>query len=501
MKSLISLWIVGLSVVVMQNAVATPNQEIRQPVTASGQIENYRRVVSAMQSLPATNPSSWKYQAGMHQYFTLEDVESLKSLILPSALPEWQSHALAPDATVLKNNTWAQCHQNEEGTRDEVFLLWHRVYLYYFERIARKVSGQKDFSIPYWPYTMPDVEGVTQRVLPLAFREKTLPSGETNVLYQPRRDSINAGGLLNPNDVVVDAINNYHTFELMQENMERTPHNVLHGAIGRRNLPGQWDGILMGIPNFAAQDPIFWLHHANIDRLWSCWIRAKKPDQKVIASKKKYNFVNENGKMVSHTAAQMVALVKKMKYQYADYSDCEPGPVLKKSPAKTKPLLSNPIRLYHSAVEARLETSKLVVPLMADAGSIDVWSSKNLTLKQAPRAMLTIEVLAPQLPSGISYDIALRKKGGVGAGTHVGVMSFFGVDIHRALGHNKTAPKTTVVTFDASGALMRESTSGIAEELEVVIVPRTGSEGDILNNQPLGANFTPTITRFTVSVQ
>jgi tyrosinase len=24
--------------------------------------------------------------------------------------------------------------------------------------------------------------------------------------------------------------------------------------------------------NTAARDPIFWLHHANIDRLWEAWL-------------------------------------------------------------------------------------------------------------------------------------------------------------------------------------------------------------------------------------
>jgi tyrosinase len=30
---------------------------------------------------------------------------------------------------------------------------------------------------------------------------------------------------------------------------------------------------LMSMPQTAALDPIFWLHHANIDRLWSVWLR------------------------------------------------------------------------------------------------------------------------------------------------------------------------------------------------------------------------------------
>ena len=31
------------------------------------------------------------------------------------------------------------------------------------------------------------------------------------------------------------------------------------------------EGGHMGIPDFAAFDPIFWMHHANVDRLFAMW--------------------------------------------------------------------------------------------------------------------------------------------------------------------------------------------------------------------------------------
>ena len=44
--------------------------------------------------------------------------------------------------------------------------------------------------------------------------------------------------------------------------LESQPHDVVHVALGG----------LMGDPDTAAQDPIFWLHHANIDRMWNRWL-------------------------------------------------------------------------------------------------------------------------------------------------------------------------------------------------------------------------------------
>ena len=59
--------------------------------------------------------------------------------------------------------------------------------------------------------------------------------------------------------------------------LESLPHNVIHGAIGGvapGGNPNDWrDFGLMSMPMTAALDPIFWLHHANIDRLWSVWLR------------------------------------------------------------------------------------------------------------------------------------------------------------------------------------------------------------------------------------
>jgi len=50
--------------------------------------------------------------------------------------------------------------------------------------------------------------------------------------------------------------------------VEYQPHNAIHGAIG---------GLMQAFPT-AALDPIFYLHHANIDRLWSVWAGVFSPE-------------------------------------------------------------------------------------------------------------------------------------------------------------------------------------------------------------------------------
>jgi tyrosinase len=57
--------------------------------------------------------------------------------------------------------------------------------------------------------------------------------------------------------------------------LENQPHNYVHGLVGgfiQNSDPNQWQNNgLMSMPPTAALDPIFWLHHCNIDRLWEGW--------------------------------------------------------------------------------------------------------------------------------------------------------------------------------------------------------------------------------------
>jgi tyrosinase len=48
---------------------------------------------------------------------------------------------------------------------------------------------------------------------------------------------------------------------------EQDPHGAVHGLIGGD----------MGFVPTSARDPIFWLHHANVDRLWTAWMKTGSP--------------------------------------------------------------------------------------------------------------------------------------------------------------------------------------------------------------------------------
>jgi tyrosinase len=108
--------------------------------------------------------------------------------------------------------------------------------------------------------------------------------------------------------------------------VETQPHDAVHGLVG-----GGDDKTLglMSWPDLAGLDPIFWLHHANIDRLWEAWrqIKTSKGDPadpnwvKGPASIGERSFIMPmpGGKSWTYTPGDMGDL-SKLGYDYDDVS-------------------------------------------------------------------------------------------------------------------------------------------------------------------------------------
>jgi len=157
------------------------------------------------------------------------------------------------------------------------FLPWHRAYIYWFEQIIRDKSGDPKLTLPYWNYTK---GGADDRKLPAEFRD------DKSSLWDPaRRKAINDGDAMPPSAVKFDVA--WKTKDFVGESpdhfgggrirhhginggqkgaVEVQPHDEVHDAVGGD----------MGSNAKAANDAIFWLHHAEIDRLWYCWITVQK---------------------------------------------------------------------------------------------------------------------------------------------------------------------------------------------------------------------------------
>ncbi len=163
--------------------------------------------------------------------------------------------------TLIGNGTYGQLashhadmSHNMHGSMGAVgrqrFLPWHRVYLLKLEQ-AMQGTDPLCF-IPYWKWT-------TQRKVP-PWLEDFLPtvnvSGQGNI-----RVSRNVGvppPLPTTSDI--NSVLSEVTYTDFTTQLEFA-HNNVHG----------WVGGTMADIFIAPADPLFWLHHAQIDRLWSIW--------------------------------------------------------------------------------------------------------------------------------------------------------------------------------------------------------------------------------------
>lgn len=147
----------------------------------------------------------------------------------------------------------------------QLFLPWHRAYLYFFERALQdQVPG---VTLPWWDWRD------HSEALPVAYARARTPGNKANPLYsspiQPsgRRQpgerrtwrSLGPTSWLPTARQVEEARRNrdYFTFQSQLESL----HNGVHGFVGGT----------MGSVAVSAYDPIFWAHHCMIDRVWYLW--------------------------------------------------------------------------------------------------------------------------------------------------------------------------------------------------------------------------------------
>lgn len=214
------------------------------------------------------------------------------------------------------------------------FLPWHRMYLGYFEAICREIIRSRPeisprvkdtWALPYWDY-----DTATTNTLPEPFRTP-LRAGSPNPLYDgTRKPPVNAGtAALTPAET--RARGWYYQAAYTSGNLpvpsfggpttgfnheggpigslEGTPHGAVHNFVGG----DMWDF------NHAANDPVFWLHHSNIDRLWEVWRshtgRGGDPARNVFTQR--FAFLDPSGARVDPESAQVLE-TSSFNYVYAD---------------------------------------------------------------------------------------------------------------------------------------------------------------------------------------
>jgi tyrosinase len=134
-------------------------------------------------------------------------------------------------------------------------LPWHRVFLHLFEEALHHYHP--DVCVPYWDWTRAEEQNFPAwltGVLPTV----VTPTRTINVVRSPGTSAQLAGIASNVPSAL--GMTTYDSFA--------APVNGIHGSVHL------WVGGTMSDASVSPADPIFWLHHANLDRLWWQWYNS-----------------------------------------------------------------------------------------------------------------------------------------------------------------------------------------------------------------------------------
>jgi tyrosinase len=156
-----------------------------------------------------------------------------------------------------------------EAHRRPGFLPWHRAYILDLERELQAIDPS--VALPYWRFDQPAPNIFTPEFLGVSDSLGTVQFSPTNPLQFWRTDGvqgINRLPFFNPATQPADVISEAQTLALGVQypafrSMEGNPHGFAHTS---------FDGSISSIPT-AARDPLFFLLHCNVDRLWAKWQR------------------------------------------------------------------------------------------------------------------------------------------------------------------------------------------------------------------------------------
>jgi tyrosinase len=260
--------------------------------------DSIKRGIQVMMNLNEMDSRGYMYQANIHG---------------------WSNHI--GNESMSDKYSWHKCQHGHY-----LFLPWHRMYLYYFERILRQAANDSELTIPYWDY----LDGI-----PEPFR---IPSNESNPLYKGNRcHAVNDGTALPRNIVDYEAaLDKIHFTANKVDNDPLCAHDSFGGVRSNKHkFEGEGFGALETLPHNqihlylggfvadsckASQDPIFWLHHTQIDRLWETWLSLSEGRQNPTNEKEwmvqNFNFFDESGARTNIRVVDVLYTEEQLNYRY-----------------------------------------------------------------------------------------------------------------------------------------------------------------------------------------
>ncbi|MCB9589620.1 MAG: tyrosinase family protein [Polyangiaceae bacterium] len=188
------------------------------------------------------------------------------------------------------------CHSD-----DRVFLTWHRAYVYVMERTLNSALKWKrrdeslELTLPFWDWTSFDAGRDAPNGLPKVVNDATYadaqgvqvsnPLFSAKSLYRVASQNLQgqeqftqrfADRFRDSVDQLKDDVERYLSnpdYARFSSDLNFGAHGAIHVRVGGAGptspLPGR-SGDMASVVS-AAYDPIFWLHHSMIDKIWFDW--------------------------------------------------------------------------------------------------------------------------------------------------------------------------------------------------------------------------------------
>jgi tyrosinase len=417
--------------------------------TTNGQamLAKYQTAVAHMKLLSKGDPCSWIFQAYTHW---IEGAISFAS-------KPGQVASLPSAQQALANAMWDTCQNHGGQTSEDMFLPWHRLYVYYLERICRHVLGDSTFTLPYWNYN-----AAATNMLPGMFRT---PANTGNSLwYQNRNPNSNAGGGMASLTLSCLSQSAYSGFS---QAIDNNPHGQLHVDVG--------NNLGMGNVPYAALDPIFYLHHCNIDRLWASWNAAGRANPTTSSwTNQTFTFADPGYAGCTQVTGKVGDVTNIANLGYS-YDRLEPvlGHIIRWPflALETNLLLlkgPGPVELGVRGAQVLLSAPR-VVP---GREKIELFNQRLTLLKEDKRIYLLVDGLMADRQPGVSYDVYLdpaeRASGKHDAAHLAGTINFFGAVMPEGA-RKMSKPQ---FSFDVTDILRGLSRLGpLGERVTVSVVP------------------------------
>ena len=179
-----------------------------------------------------------------------------------------------------------------------IFLPWHRMYLIRFEEELQRVLNNPNFGLPYWDWAQDgEIRPVSNQFQTSLWSDSALGDARGSVRsgqlgnfrvrldqlrgtlwsIEPRYIRRNAGRDVNslPTFRDVETSLNEGSYDLSPWDQSVSGHrNRLEGWINGPQLHNRvhvWVGGDMS-PGTSPNDPVFFLNHCNVDRIWEAWM-------------------------------------------------------------------------------------------------------------------------------------------------------------------------------------------------------------------------------------